>query len=78
MANVKIYSLPTCPHCNDAKAFLKEHGIKYTDINVEEDKAAQDEMVEKSGQRGTPTIDIDGEIIVGFDEDKLKEVLKIN
>ena len=51
--------------------------IEYTDINVESDKKAQDEMVEKSGQGGTPTIDIDGEIIVGFDEEKLKKVLKI-
>ncbi len=77
MVDVKIYSLPTCPHCNAAKEFFKEHKIKYADINVESDEKAQKEMVDKSGQMGTPTIDIDGEIIVGFDEEKLKEVLKI-
>tara|TARA_Y100000310_G_C20686953_1_gene819646 strand:- start:2998 stop:3231 length:234 start_codon:yes stop_codon:yes gene_type:complete len=74
---VKIYSLPTCPYCNQAKTFLTSHKIKFEDINVEGNKKAQEEMVEKSGQRGTPVIDIDGKILVGFEEDKLKKALDI-
>lgn len=77
MTKIKIYSLPTCPFCNQAKAFFKEHDVEFEDINVENDKKSQDEMVEKSGQRGTPVIDIDGKILVGFEEDKLKKALNI-
>ncbi len=72
-----IYSTSTCPHCVQAKKFLKEHGIEFKDINVQENKEKAKEMVEKSGQIGVPVIDIDGEIVVGFDKEKLKRLLDI-
>ncbi len=75
--SVKIYSLPDCPACNATKAFLKEKKIDYTDVDVSEDEAAQKEMIEKSGGRSTPVIDIDGKIIVGFDQAKLEEALNL-
>lgn len=74
---IKIYSTPSCPYCHQAKDFLKEHNIEFEDVNVAEDEKARDEMIEKSGQMGVPVIDIDGEIIVGFDKAKLSELLKI-
>ena len=74
---VKIYTTPTCPWCNKTKAFLKENKIDYKEIGVSSDKVASKEMIEKSGQMGVPVIDIDGKIIVGFDEADLKEALKI-
>jgi len=77
MAIVKIYSTPTCPYCNQAKEFFDENKIKYTEIDVSEDEKAAEEMKEKSGQIGVPTIDIDGKIIVGFEEDKIKEALNL-
>ena len=58
-----------------AKSFLERHGIKYQEFNVAEDRAAREEMIRKSGQMGVPLIDIDGELILGFDEAKLKEKL---
>jgi glutaredoxin 3 len=72
---VKVYSTPTCPYCKMAKKFLEDNGIKYQDLNVAEDKAARDEMINKSGQMGVPVIDIDGEFILGFDQAQLKEKL---
>lgn len=72
---IKIYSTPTCPYCKMAKAFLKENDIQFTDINVADDEAAAKEMVDKSGQMGVPVIDIEGQIIVGFDKNKLKNAL---
>lgn len=75
--NVKIYSTPTCPFCHKAKAFLKEHNVKFVDVNVAEDDKARDEMVEKSGQMGVPVIEIDGEFIIGFDEQVLRQKLQI-
>jgi len=76
MATVKIYSTPTCPWCKKAKEYFKENNIKFTDVDVSADEAAQKEMVDKSGQMGVPVIDIDGKILVGFDQAKIEEALK--
>ena len=70
-----VYSTPTCPYCNMAKDFLKEKGQEFTDINVAEDQAKAQEMVQKSGQMGVPVIDVDGEIMVGFDKQKLESLI---
>lgn len=75
MATVLIYSTPTCPWCHKAKEYLKEKGIPYMDINVAEDQAKAQEMIQKSGQMGVPVIDIDGTIIIGFDKPKINAAL---
>jgi len=72
---IAIYSTSTCPFCIRTKQFLKENNIKFEDIDVSEDQEKAQEMIKKSGQMGVPVIDIDGEIIVGFDKEKIKEVL---
>jgi glutaredoxin 3 len=77
MTNVTVYSTPSCPWCHKAKDFLKEHEIKFEDKDVSEDEAARNAMVEKSGQMGVPVLDIDGNIIVGFDQDAIKKALKL-
>jgi len=73
---VKVYSTATCPYCTMAKNFLKEQNIEFEDIDVGADQAAAREMVEKSGQMGVPVVDIDGEIIVGFDKVAIVKALK--
>ncbi len=75
MPKVKVYSTPTCPWCKRTKEFLKEKNVQFDDINVAEDREAAKEMVEKSGQMGVPVIEIDGEIVVGFDKEKLESLL---
>ena len=72
---VTIYSTTACPHCHLAKAFFKENNVEFTEHNVAEDEDKLNEMVEKSGQMGVPVIDIDGKIIIGFDQNAVKEVL---
>ena len=72
---VKVYSTPTCPYCKMTKKFLEDNSIKYQDLNVAGDKAAREEMINKSGQMGVPVIDINGELILGFDQAQLKEKL---
>ncbi len=74
---IKVYSTPTCPYCVTLKNFLKEHNIQFEDIDVSQNEIAQKEMVENSGQYGVPVVDIDGQIIIGFDQDKIKNLLKI-
>jgi glutaredoxin-like YruB-family protein len=73
--SVKVYSTPSCPWCIRAKQFLKENNVIFQDMDVSGDKQAADEMVQKSGQMGVPVLDIDGEIIVGFDKEKIKQSL---
>lgn len=76
MPIIKIYSTPTCPYCTKAKEFLKEEGIEFEDIDVASNQDAAKEMIEKSGQMGVPVIDIDGKILIGFDQAKLEEALR--
>ena len=74
---VTVYSTPTCPYCVKVKEFLKEHHVKYTEIDVASDRAKAEEMIEKSGQMGVPVIEVNDEIIVGFDKPALMKELKI-
>jgi glutaredoxin 3 len=74
---VRIYSTPTCPYCTRAKQFLKESNIEFEDLDVSSNDALADEMIERSGQMGVPVLDIDGQIIVGFDRERIKRVLGI-
>ena len=74
---VTIYTTELCPFCKRTKEFFKEHNIKYSEKDVSEDEKAAEEMIKLSGHHGVPVIDVDGEIIVGFDEEKLKEALKL-
>ncbi|GAH46351.1 unnamed protein product, partial [marine sediment metagenome] len=67
MATIKVYSTPTCPFCKRAKEFLKQNNFAFEDLNVAESEEARTEMINKSGQMVVPVLDIDGEIIVGFE-----------
>jgi len=74
---VKIYSTPTCPYCVRAKQFLKDNNVVFEEVDLAADQQAAEEMVKKSGQMGVPVLDIEGEIIVGFDKEKIKQSLGI-
>jgi len=74
---VTIYSTPTCHFCHAAKEFFGEHNIAFTDVNVASDLTKRQEMIQKSGQMGVPVIDVGGELVVGFDEDRLRELLNV-
>jgi glutaredoxin 3 len=75
MKTVSVYTTPTCQYCKMAKEFFQTNNVAYSEHDVAADETLRNEMVEKSGQMGVPVIDIEGEIIVGFDEPRIKEVL---
>jgi glutaredoxin-like YruB-family protein len=75
--NVKVYSTPVCPYCNTIKSFLQNNGVAFEDVDVSKNKEAKDYMIEKSGQMGVPVVEIDGEMIVGFDREKITKLLNI-
>jgi glutaredoxin-like YruB-family protein len=74
---VTVYSTPTCSWCNTLKTHLKKNGIRFTDIDVSKDQRAAEELVKRSGQQGVPQTDINGQIIVGFDRDRINRLLEI-
>jgi glutaredoxin-like YruB-family protein len=74
---VVVYSTSICPWCRTTKDFLKEYNIKFREIDVSRNMTALKKMIQKSGQMSVPVIDIGGEVIIGFDEDLLKEKLNL-
>ena len=78
MPDITLYTTRSCPYCKMTRQFLQEHNIEYTDIDVTDDAAAQEEMIDKAHQRAVPVVDIDGQIVVGFDEERLSELLGLS
>ena len=72
-----IYSTPVCHFCQAAKEFFKENDVTYEDINVAENAEKRQEMIEMTGQMGVPVIKIGNDVVIGFDESKLKELLGV-
>ena len=77
MAKVKLYSTPSCPYCVALKGFLEENKIEFEYIDVSQNEESMKMIVEKTGQIGVPVIDIDGELIIGFDRQKIAKLLNI-
>jgi glutaredoxin 3 len=75
MDPVTIYSTPSCHFCQAAKEFFSENDVPYQDFNVAQDAAKRQEMIEMTGQLGVPVIRIGNDVIVGFDEGKVRELL---
>ncbi|HNU70487.1 MAG TPA: glutaredoxin family protein [Thermodesulfobacteriota bacterium] len=74
-AKIKMYSMPTCPHCHEAKAYLSKKGIDYEDIDVSKNKQAAKEMIDLSGSRSVPVLVINDEVIIGFDQNRIDAAL---
>ena len=72
---VTIYSTPTCHFCHAAKEFFTANNVQFIDYNVATDLEKRKEMITKSGQMGVPVITIGNELVVGFDQPRLKELL---
>ena len=74
---VSIYTTATCVYCKMAKEFFQKNNVEYTEYDVASDDAKRQEMIDKTGQMGVPVIMVDDEMIVGFDQAKLSELLGI-
>jgi glutaredoxin-like YruB-family protein len=72
---VTIYSTPVCHFCQAAKAYFKDNNIEYTEFDVASDQDKRQEMIEMTGQMGVPVIRIADDVVIGFDEGKIKELL---
>ena len=77
MPKITIYTTPECAYCKLTKDFFRQNNISYEEKDVSVDDETREEMAAKSGQLGVPVIDIDGKIVVGFDESAIKKLLKL-
>ena len=77
MPNIKVFSTPTCAYCETLKEYLKANKFSFKDIDVSIDEKAIDEIIKKTGQMGVPVVEIDNEIIIGFDKKRINELLSI-
>jgi len=74
---VTVYSTPTCPWCQKVKKYLDSNNIEYEDINVQEDLQGREDMISLSNQQSVPVINANGEVIIGFDKEKLDKLFNI-
>lgn len=77
MKNVTIYSTPTCHFCHAAKEFFKSNSVQFTDYDVTVDPSKAQEMMNRSGQMGVPVIFVDNDMVIGFDEPRLRKLLNV-
>ena len=75
--SVVVYSTPSCGWCTSLKTWLQSNGILYSDIDISSDEKAAQDLIKRSGHRGVPQIDINGQMVVGFQLPLLKELLEI-
>lgn len=78
MKSVKIYTTPSCHFCHLAKDYFKEKGIQYEEFDVASDEQARDQMLKKSGQMGVPVIEIDSDVVIGFNQPKIASLLGLS
>ena len=74
--NIILYTKAGCPWCKGVLDLFKEKGVTFEEREVRGNKAYFDELVKKSGQEKTPTMDIDGEIYADSDREAIEKVLK--
>jgi len=73
--NITIYVTPTCPWCHRAEEYLSHKGFSYTKYDVASDREKAKEMIQKSGQMAVPVIVIGPDIVVGFNQARIDELL---
>jgi len=76
MNEITVYTTSTCPYCDMMKNFLEESNLPYKEVNVQQDQIAANRLVETTGQMGVPQTEVNGQWVLGFDPDKVKELLK--
>ena len=73
---ITMYTTPSCTYCRKAKDYFRQNHVPFTEYDVSRDQRRADEMVRKSGQMGVPVIDVNGRIIVGFNQTEVERALR--
>ncbi|MDY0406471.1 glutaredoxin domain-containing protein [Virgibacillus sp. 179-BFC.A HS] len=76
MNQITVYTTTTCPYCVMMKDFLREKGLPFSEVNVQQDRAAADRLVKTTGEMGVPQTEINGQWVLGFDPEKVMQLVK--
>lgn len=74
---ITIYSTPTCVYCKSLKEYFTEKNVQFQEIDVSENEKELEKMVAISGQMGVPVVDLNGEVVIGFDRERIDQILKL-
>ena len=77
MPKIKVYTTPICPYCVTLKMFLKEKGFEFEEVDLSQDEKSKEEIIQKSGTMQAPILEIDDQVVVGFDKEKICKLLNI-
>jgi glutaredoxin-like YruB-family protein len=77
MMKIKVYGTPSCPYCELLKQFLTEKGVKFEAVDISQDEATQNYILQKTGRLTVPVTEIDGEIVVGFEREQIAKLLNL-
>jgi glutaredoxin len=67
---VLVYSTSWCRDCQEAKRFLDDNGIAYTEIDIDYDRDAEQAVLVQTGKRAVPQFVIDGEWVQPYHPDR--------
>ncbi|MFS0820356.1 glutaredoxin family protein [Bacillus sp. 1P02SD] len=76
MNHITVYTTNTCPYCGMMKNFLNENGLPFKEVNVQKDPVAANRLVKTTGQMGVPQTEINGQWVLGFDPEKVMQLVK--
>lgn len=74
---ITLYSTPTCYYCKKYEEIFRQNKIEYKKVDVASDPKLAEEMIQKSGQISVPVLDINGEIVVGWNPRVVNNILKL-
>ena len=77
MKDITLYTQPECPPCKITKLFLNDNNIEYKEKDIKADGNARKELTDKHGSYSTPTVVIDGKVIIGFNLDAIEKELNL-
>lgn len=75
--DVTVYTTPTCQYCSAVKQYLDQKNVMYEEVDVSQDQSAAQELMNQTGQRGVPQIDIDGNFVVGYNTKEIDNLLNL-
>ncbi|RYL88453.1 glutaredoxin family protein [Sporolactobacillus sp. Y61] len=75
MNEITVYTTNTCPFCHMVKNFLREKGLLFKEVNVQQDPAAGQRLVETTGQMGVPQTNVNGQWVLGFDPNRIMSLI---
>ncbi len=72
---IKIYSTKNCKYCIQVKEFLKEKDVEFEEKKIDDDQEALQEMRNLTGIMSVPVIEHNGKVVIGFDKEKIEELI---